>query len=49
VPDLIFEMRRRGHAESLIRRVVYENPLEFFGQSRGFMFEPPDAAEHANI
>lgn len=45
VPDFIFEMRRRGHAESLIRRVVYENPIEFFQQSRGFDFTPPDVAE----
>ena len=45
VPDFILEMRRRGHAESFIRRVVYENPLTFFGQSRGFEFHPPDAAE----
>ncbi|NOY30363.1 MAG: metal-dependent hydrolase [Planctomycetes bacterium] len=42
VPDLILEMRRRGHAESVIRRVVYENPLEFFSQSRGFVFEAPE-------
>jgi len=34
VPDFILEMRLRGHSESLIRRVVYENPLTFFGQSR---------------
>lgn len=39
VPDLIMELRRRGHAESLIRKVVYENPLEFFGQSRNFKFQ----------
>lgn len=39
VPDFIFEMRRRGHAESLIRRVVLENPLEFFGRSK--RFKPP--------
>ncbi len=32
VPEFIFEMRRRGHAEELIRRVVYENPLTFFSQ-----------------
>lgn len=38
VPDFILEMRRRGHAESLIRRVVYENPLEFFGGCRRFAF-----------
>jgi predicted metal-dependent TIM-barrel fold hydrolase len=36
VPDLILEMRRRGHSESVIRKVVYENPLEFFRQSRNF-------------
>ncbi len=42
VPDFILEMRRRGHAESLIRKVVYENPLEFFSQSDGFDFVPPE-------
>ena len=42
VPDFILEMRRRGHSEPLIRRVVYENPLEFFGQSAGFQFDAPD-------
>ena len=45
VPDFILEMRRRGHPESLIRRVVYENPLKFFSQSRGFVFEPPEVIE----
>jgi predicted metal-dependent TIM-barrel fold hydrolase len=43
VPDFILEMRRRGHPESLIRRVVYENPLEFLSQSRRFRFTPPVA------
>ncbi len=43
VPDFILAMRKRGHAESAIRRIVYENPLEFFRQSRGFEFTPPDA------
>jgi predicted metal-dependent TIM-barrel fold hydrolase len=33
VPELIQEMKRRGHGEELIRRVVYENPLAFFRQS----------------
>ncbi len=42
VPDFILEMRRRGHAESLIRRMVYDNPLEFFRQSRRFVFDPPE-------
>src|SRR5438270_499773 len=43
VPDFILAMRRRGHPESLIRRVVYENPVEFFRQSRNFQFTPPDS------
>lgn len=43
VPDFILEMRRRGHSESLIRKVVYDNPLEFFRQSQHFDFTPPDA------
>ena len=42
VPAFIFAMRRRGHAESLIRRIVYDNPLKFFNQSRGFTFTPPE-------
>ena len=33
VPELIFEMRRRGHPESAIKKVVHDNPLEFFRQS----------------
>jgi uncharacterized protein len=45
VPDFIVELRRRGHPESLIRRIVYENPIEFFSQSRNFQFTPPDAVE----
>jgi predicted metal-dependent TIM-barrel fold hydrolase len=49
VPDFILELRRRGHPESLIRRVVYENPLAFFGQSRGFVFVPPDIAAHVDV
>ncbi len=49
VPDFILEMRRRGHPESLIRRVVYENPLTFFGQSRNFVYNPPDVEEHAQV
>lgn len=33
VPEMILEMRRRGHPESAIRKVVYDNPLAFFRQS----------------
>ena len=41
VPDLILEMRRRGHSEALIRKVVYDEPIEFFSQSQNFNFSPP--------
>ena len=40
-PDLILEMRRRGHSEALIRKVVYDKPIEFFSQSQNFNFSPP--------
>jgi hypothetical protein len=36
VPDFILEMRRRGHPESLIRRVVFDNPRMFFSQTENF-------------
>ncbi len=42
VPDFIMEMRRRGHPESLIKKIVYDNPLEFFSQSKNFQFTPPE-------
>jgi len=45
VPDFIFEMRRRGHSEQLIRKIVFDNPLEFFRQSDNFDFSLPSATE----
>ena len=36
VPEFIFEMRARGHAEALIKRLVHDNPLAFFAQCRRF-------------
>jgi hypothetical protein len=33
VPDFILEMKRRGHPESVIKQIVYDNPLAFFSQS----------------
>ena len=42
VPDFIQEMRRRGHSEAKIKKIVYENPLEFFSKSRNFNFTPPE-------
>ena len=45
VPDFILEMRRRGHSEQAIRKVVYENPIRFFSQSRNWSFTPPVPVE----
>jgi hypothetical protein len=36
VPRFILEMRRRRHRDELIHRVVYENPVQFLGQSPKF-------------
>jgi hypothetical protein len=33
-------MRRRRHPESLIHRVVFENPVQFLGQSPKFRIRP---------
>jgi predicted metal-dependent TIM-barrel fold hydrolase len=34
VPELIQEMKRRGHPDEGIRKVVYDNPLAFFRQCK---------------
>jgi predicted metal-dependent TIM-barrel fold hydrolase len=47
VPDFILAMRKRGHSESLIKKIVYENPLQFFSQSKNFHFKPPEVPETA--
>ena len=44
VPEFIYEMRQRGHEESLIKRVVFDNPLTFFKQCRRFDYTPRDVA-----
>jgi predicted metal-dependent TIM-barrel fold hydrolase len=33
VPEMIQEMKRRGHAEATIQKVVFDNPLAYFRQS----------------
>jgi predicted metal-dependent TIM-barrel fold hydrolase len=45
VPEFIFEMRRRGHDEDLIRKVVFDNPLSFFSQCGRFVFAGRQAAD----
>jgi len=49
VPDFILEMRRRRHPESVIRRIVYENPLTFFSQSQSFRFKAREGAEETAV
>src|SRR5919199_770494 len=44
VPELIQELKRRGHPEAAIRKVVYENPLAFWRQANNWQ-EAPFAAE----
>jgi predicted metal-dependent TIM-barrel fold hydrolase len=34
VPEFMLEMRRRGHADESIRKIVYDNPLAFFRQCK---------------
>jgi uncharacterized protein len=36
VAHFVAEMRRRGHPDELIRKIVYDNPVEFLGQSPRF-------------
>ena len=42
VPEFIQEMKRRGHAEEIIRKVVYTNPRTFFRQSVRWQAWPED-------
>jgi hypothetical protein len=42
VPELILEMKRRGHSEIAIRQVVYDNPLTFFRQSKRWVDWPTE-------
>ncbi|MEX2397229.1 MAG: TatD family hydrolase [Balneolales bacterium] len=45
IPEFIQEMRRRGHSENTIRKIVYDNPVEFLGQCPKFKLRhtEPDA------
>lgn len=49
VPELIYELRRRGHDESLIRKIVYENPLAFFCRCPRFAFAPRETSVEAVV
>jgi hypothetical protein len=40
VPRFILEMKRRRHSEDLIQRMVFDNPVQFLGQSANFKIAP---------
>ena len=39
VPRFILEMKRRRHREDHIQRMVFDNPVQFLGQSANFKIE----------
>jgi hypothetical protein len=45
VPEFIQEMKRRGHPEDVIRKVVYDNPLAFFRQCSRWQEWGPEGEE----
>jgi predicted metal-dependent TIM-barrel fold hydrolase len=47
IPELIQEMKRRGHAEADIKKVVYDNPLTFFRQCARWEEWPVEADDKA--
>ncbi len=49
VPEFIFEMRARGHSEESIRKIVFENPLNFFSGCRRFSYTPREVSEASTI
>src|SRR5262245_16018363 len=49
VPEFIQAMKRRGHGEDAIRKVVYDNPLAFFRQSARWHPYPEDASVRDGI
>jgi predicted metal-dependent TIM-barrel fold hydrolase len=42
VPEFIQEMKRRGHTESAIRKVVFENPLTYWRQANNWKEWPAE-------
>ncbi len=38
--DAIFEMRKRGHDETRLETVFYDNPCRFLGQNPKFKLKP---------
>jgi uncharacterized protein len=42
VPELIQEMKRRGHSPADIKKVVFDNPLSFWKQANNWKEWPPE-------
>ena len=49
IPQFIFEMRRRQHAEDIIHQVVFDNPNLFFSQSPKFRLNRTPARPAARM
>jgi uncharacterized protein len=47
VPEFILVMKRRGHLESAIRKVVYDNPLAFWRQANNWREWPAEEGSEA--
>ena len=47
VPRFIMEMRRRRHPDALIKRVVFDNPVQFLSGSPKFRVQPDASPEGA--
>lgn len=45
VPRFIFEMKRRGYPEGQIQHMVFDNPVQFLGQSANFKIEQKPLTE----
>jgi predicted metal-dependent TIM-barrel fold hydrolase len=43
VRDFALEMKSRGHSDSIVRKVVFDNPVEFFSRSEGWKLPQPSA------
>jgi predicted metal-dependent TIM-barrel fold hydrolase len=49
VPEFILEMKRRGHAEATIRKVVFDNPLAFWRQCSRWQDWKPVETSFSNM
>ncbi len=49
VPELVLELRRRGHPEETIRKVVYDNPLAFWRQCSRWKEWPGQAKDRNGV